>query len=53
MDKRDHDTILNAYNVTKERLAKKKNGRDSAADGRSSRLCGRLHALVSIRPGRL
>ena len=53
MDMRDHDAILNAYNVAKEQLARKKNDRDSAADGRSSRLCRRPRALVSIRPGRL
>lgn len=40
MDKRDHDAILNAYNVAKEQLARKKNDSDSAADALQESIVG-------------
>ena len=40
MDKRDDDAILNAYNVAKEQLARKKNNLDSAADALQESMVG-------------
>ena len=53
MDKRDHDAILNAYNVAKEQLARKKNHSDSAADALQESMVGviRLRARVKNLTG--
>ena len=49
MDKRDHDAILNAYNVAKEQLARKKNDADSAADALQESIVGVIKARARVK----
>jgi DNA-directed RNA polymerase specialized sigma24 family protein len=49
MDKRDHDAILNAYNVAKEQLARKKNDSDSAADALQESMVGVIKARARVK----
>jgi len=49
MDKRDHDAILNAYNVAKEQLARKKNDPDSAADALQESMVGVIRARGRVK----
>lgn len=49
MDKRDHDAILNAYNVAKEQLARKKNDSESAADALQESIVGVIRARARVK----
>ena len=49
MDKRDHDAILNAYNVAKEQLARKKNDSDSAVDALQESIVGVIKARARVK----
>jgi len=49
MDKRDHDAILNAYNVAKEQLARKKNDSDSTADAFQESIVGVIKARARVK----
>jgi RNA polymerase sigma factor (sigma-70 family) len=49
MDKRDHDAILNAYNVAKEQLARKKNDSESAADALQESIVGVIKARARVK----